>query len=322
MVQLICPETHEPLTFKAEHSEYVSPSGKKYPYHDGIIQFVENDAYAASFGLQWNVFRKTQLDSYTGTTISKDRLQRICGGDLNIFHGKDVLEVGCGAGRFSEIMLQYGAHLHSVDLSSAVYANYENTKLFANHLICQADLRKMPFPEASFDIVMCIGVIQHTPVPEETIRVLSKYVKPNGLLMIDHYSIHYPADRFFRKIIRNYLIKKNNPAYALKFCKTLVDVLWPVHRFTWKIRNIRGIGRLRDWWLKCSPVTDYHWGFPQLSDKLLYEWALLDTHDALTDYYKHLRSKEQIESCLLSLNMEIIKVQYAGNGVEALAKKI
>ncbi|MCC7515536.1 MAG: hypothetical protein IT212_12675, partial [Bacteroidia bacterium] len=47
----------------------------------------------------------------------------------------------------------------------------------------------------------------------------------------------------------------------------------------------------------------------------------LDTYDGLTDYYKHLRSKQQIENILNSLNPLKVDVWHGGNGVEARAIK-
>lgn len=48
-----------------------------------------------------------------------------------------------------------------------------------------------------------------------------------------------------------------------------------------------------------------------------YAWAVLDTHDCLTDFYKHKRTAEEIEECLRGLDLEDIDVRYDGNGVEA-----
>lgn len=50
-------------------------------------------------------------------------------------------------------------------------------------------------------------------------------------------------------------------------------------------------------------------------------WAPLDTHDTLTDAYKHLRDCEQIAAALRAAGMVDIHTQYAGNGVEAQARK-
>ena len=55
--------------------------------------------------------------------------------------GKNVLEVGCGAGRFTEVMLAAGARVFACDLSSAVEANYANCNSWPEYFVCQADAR-------------------------------------------------------------------------------------------------------------------------------------------------------------------------------------
>jgi hypothetical protein len=92
----------------------------------------------------------------------------------------------------------------------------------------------------------------------------------------------------------------------------------PLHRFTWKPR--RGLWRLRAPLLKYSPLVDYHDSYAQLGDKLLSDWSILDTHDTLTDYYKHLRTTDEIEACLRACGLVDIAVYYGGNGVEARSK--
>jgi len=58
-----------------------------------------------------------------------------------------------------------------------------------------------------------------------------------------------------------------------------------------------------------------------IGEKLLREWAVLDTHDTLTDCYKHLRSAEEIYEYLSRNEMVNIEIHYAGNGIEARAVK-
>jgi SAM-dependent methyltransferase len=283
---------------------------------NGIPRFVESANYADAFGLQWNAFRKTQLDSYTGTTISKDRLTRRLGGTLEVLRDKSVLEVGCGAGRFTELLLAAGARVFACDLSSAVEANYENCYQPANYFVCQADARQIPVKANSFDYVICLGVLQHTPSPEETIAALAGYVKPGGSLVLDNYSDRYPVN-FLRKHLRRMLIRL--PASIAKpLALALSRALLQVHKVTWTPR--RGLWRLRAPLLKHSPLFDYHDIFPELGDKLLGEWAILDTHDTLTDYYKNLRTRDQIEACLRSCGLTELDVQYVGMNVEANAR--
>jgi SAM-dependent methyltransferase len=289
-------------------------AGCRVPVSKGIPRFVDSANYASGFGLQWNSFRKTQLDSYTGTTISRDRLTRCVGGSLEVLRGKSVLEVGCGAGRFTELMLAAGAKVFACDLSPAVEANYENCKSWPDYFVCQADARNLPVAPHAFDFVVCLGVIQHTPSPEETISALAEYVRPHGVLVIDHYAPGYPGNLLQRNIRR--LLIKLPARIANKASLWLGRALLGLHRLTWSGRR----RRLRNFLLRHSPLIDYREMYPQLGEKLLSEWSVLDTHDTLTDYYKHLRTTDQIEACLRSCGLIELEVSYGGNGVEARAK--
>src|SRR5262245_25636469 len=123
--ELACPEHGETLVASSE-AELQCPRGCRFEVAGGIPRFVGGAAYTSAFGLQWNAFRKTQLDSHTGTTISRDRLARCLGGSLAVVQGRSVLEVGCGAGRFTELLLDAGARVFACDLSEAVTANLAN----------------------------------------------------------------------------------------------------------------------------------------------------------------------------------------------------
>ena len=72
---------------------------------------------------------------------------------------------------------------------------------------------------------------------------------------------------------------------------------------------------------RLSPVI-FHYPSIKLRDQRSYfEWALLDTHDATTDYYKHRRTVKQICETLKSLGAIDVFVQAGGNGVEAFCRK-
>src|SRR6267142_2669631 len=108
-LDLCCPDHMEKLRAPAGEKFIECPRGCRFPCSGGIPRFVSSDNYAAAFGSQWNAFRRTQLDSFTRTTITRDRLQRCVGGSLDVLRGKLVLEVGCGAARFTEILLESAA---------------------------------------------------------------------------------------------------------------------------------------------------------------------------------------------------------------------
>ncbi len=321
---LRCPAHQLALSPAPDADELACNSGCRFPVVGAIPRFVPARSYAAAFGLQWNRFRKTQLDSYTGTTVSRDRLARCLGGDLAIVRGKAVLEAGCGAGRFTEILWANGADVFAVDLSSAVDANLTNHREQVarggreegGYFVCQADILKLPVAPQSFDIVLSLGVIQHTPDPAATIRALAQCVAPGGLLVIDHYSHEYdhppPRRRLRRALLR--LPQPLASSLALNLSRGL---LW-LHRPFW--RQGERSARIRRFLRQTSPLVDYYDSYSQLSRKILSDWCVLDTHDTVTDVFKHLRSVEEVSAMVRAAGMDIVHAAPGGNGVELRAR--
>jgi SAM-dependent methyltransferase len=291
------------------------PDGDHVPFMNGIPRFVTRSNYADAFGAQWKKYARTQLDSYTGTSISKDRARRCIGEKLWAeLKGKQVLECGCGAGRFTEILLDQGAYVTSIDLSEAVDANQENFPQTQTHRIAQADILQLPFVSQQFDVVFCLGVIQHTPNPEQAISCFYEQIKPGGTLILDHYSYDFswyaktaPAFRMF--------LKRLPPEEGIWWTEWLVNSLLPIHKMA---RHFYPTQMLLS---RLSPVLCYYHVHPQLNDELQREWALLDTHDSLTDRYRHVRTQGQVRRTLVRLGLNEIWCQYGGNGVEARGKR-
>ncbi len=287
---------------------------KEIPERKGIKYFADTNTYASLFGDQWKQYKKTQLDSYSGSPITEKRLNRCLGSLKDSLNGKLVLEAGCGAGRFTEVLLKKGAILVSSDLSSAVEVNLENFPNTDNHLVIQADINDMPYPNETFDVVICMGVIQHTPNPEATIRNLFELVKKGGILIIDHYTI--TRSQLFRLAYFYRLYLRNKPSgKTIPYTQNLVKRYLPLHK---KFSGNKIMSVLLN---RVSPVVSYFDAFPQLNDQQQEEWALLDTHDSLTDWFKNFRSKKSIYTTLNKLGGVDIWCEYGGNGVEARCKK-
>jgi 2-polyprenyl-3-methyl-5-hydroxy-6-metoxy-1,4-benzoquinol methylase len=286
--------------------------GHKITVRNQIPRFTESN-YAAHFGAQWKRYRLTQLDSFTGFPISRDRLNR-CLGKVSVT-GRYVLECGCGAGRFTEVLLDQGAFVTSVDLSDAVDANAESFPVSDHHRIVQADIMALPFAPRQYDIVLCLGVIQHTPSPERTIAALYDHVKPGGWLVIDHYRPE-PL-RWYTKTAPLFraVLKRMEPERALRVTEALTKMLLPVHKAVANKRLPRAA------WSRISPLLTHYVTYPELPDDLQYQWALLDTHDSLTDWFKHWRNAYEIRETLARLGGIDITSEYGGNGVEARCRR-
>jgi hypothetical protein len=111
------------------------------------------------------------------------------------------------------------------------------------------------------------------------------------------------------------------PAFSLKVVRALTNLLWPFHRMLNSRKTNPYLTKIRQGFLAVSPVVDYHDAYPQLDNDQLKIWALLDTHDTLTDHYKHLRSESDIRDQLQKCGMVNISISLAGNGIEARADK-
>ena len=162
----------------------VSESGHRFPVVRGIPRFVPSDSYAGSFGYQWNRFAKTQLDSASGGTQSRDTFVEKTRIPLADLRGKTILDVGCGMGRFAEVVAEAGGRVVGIDLSSAVDAAAPNLERFENAAVVQADVFSLPFGPETFDLIYSIGVLHHTPDTRKAFLSLPRLLKKRGQVAI------------------------------------------------------------------------------------------------------------------------------------------
>ncbi len=92
-----------------------------------------------------------------------------------------VLDVGCGGGFLSNLLASSGFHVTGIDLSSAsleIAKQFDKTGT-ANYLF--ADATNLPFPDASFDVVCALDLLEHVENPEAVIKEASRVLKKEGL---------------------------------------------------------------------------------------------------------------------------------------------
>lgn len=169
----------------------VSECGRSFAITQHVARFVSSHNYAYSFGFQWALHPKTQLDAETGYKLSWERFRAAT--TWESLEGKLVLEAGCGAGRFTGVALDLGAKLVTFDYSTAIDVNLGNTGFREAVTYLQADIYRIPVKPGSFDAVFCMGVLQHTPDVRGAFMSLADVVKPGGELVIDVYKKTLPA---------------------------------------------------------------------------------------------------------------------------------
>ncbi len=247
-----------------------------------VWRFVSSESYASSFGYQWKKFSGVQLDSRNGTDFSESRFREITGWGPEELGGKRVLDVGCGAGRFTEIALKYGAQVVSMDLSEAVEACRENHSS-GELTVCQASIYEMPFAEGSFDFVFCIGVVQHTPDPEASIRAIARMVKPGGQIGLWIYERDWKAylgTVGFKYLLRPWTRRLNRDGH-LAFTRRIVDAFLPVA--CWG-RDKGLAGKIV---MRLLPISSAHLAGIALGEEDFRQWVFLDTFDMYSPAHDH-----------------------------------
>src|SRR3954452_10243710 len=108
--------------------------------------------------------------------------------------GEQVLDLGCGFGRHAFEAYRRGAHVVAVDRSAAeldqvsgLFRAMEQTGEAPRGLVARAvraDLLALPFPDASFDVVMASEVLEHIPDDEMAMAEIARVVRPGGRVAV------------------------------------------------------------------------------------------------------------------------------------------
>jgi len=318
---LHCPKTGS--AFDLESAIYVgnkisdgwlvSKNGStKYPIKNYIPRFVPESNYADNFGMQWNMFSQTQLDSFSGHPISADRFWKATGWNKADLKGKWVLDCGCGAGRFAEVALEAGANLIALDYSSAVDACYSNLKHFPNLHLVQGNIYELPFIPNSFPYVYSLGVLQHTPDVEKAFAALPEMLMVEGKLCVDFYERNFKSKLLPKYWLRP-ITKKMDQKRLFELLQKWVPRMWPISVGLGKIPLIGNLLK------RFIPIANYK-GILPLSEKQLKEWALLDTFDWLAPEYDNPQDSKTVLKWFKNANftnIEVLKESHlVGRGVK------
>ena len=264
---------------------------RNYPFVNGIFRFVDAQQYAGSFGFQWHVYARTQLDT-TESDRSERAFRRRTGFRPQDLAGKLVLDVGCGMGRFADVATGWGAHVVGIDLSLAAEVAARNLA-GREATILQADVFQLPFAPASFDYIYSIGVLHHTPDCEKAFKSLPVLLKPGGRIAIWLYSAYnnwYKMSDLYRKVTR-----RMSPRLLHKLCWGVVP-LYGVHQV---LKKIPLIGR------PASGALSYMIPMAKHSDRT---WRILDTFDWYSPWYQSKHTYEEVFRWFEACGLEDLRV--------------
>jgi SAM-dependent methyltransferase len=118
-----------------------------------------------------------------------------------------LLDAGCGSGATLDLLAKLG-RVSGVDVSERAVDAARQRGHDDVHL---ANVEELPFPDATFDVVTCLDVIEHTPDDVRTLRELRRVTRPEGHLVVTVpaypllWSAHDVANRHYRRYTRRAL---------------------------------------------------------------------------------------------------------------------
>jgi SAM-dependent methyltransferase len=284
----------------------------RVPIRGGIPRFVDGANYAESFGEQWHRYADVQIDSHTGTRLSEQRFYQFTRWTKAELRGARILEVGCGAGRFTEVMLSAGAQVYSLDYSSAAEVALANNRQHAERLcMIQADLYDIPFPAEYFDYVFCFGVLQHTPDPHQAFLSITKYLKPGGRIAIDCYLKDGRIRPWKSKYLWRSLTTRLPREQLFRLVEWYVPRWLPIDTALYRIPKLGVLLR--------SFIPCFNWTVPGLPKEQVVARSILDTFDALSAAYDKPQTLRAVRRWCVEAGLNEVVVEEGSNGLVALA---
>lgn len=154
---------------------------------------------------------------------------------LGNIEGKNILDCGCGTGRFTNIFTRSGANAKGVDISKNMLRIAKRKIPSATFI--NGDVFRLPFKEKEFDIVVCSQVLTHLHTYKEPLLEMKRVMKENGTIIIDVRNVLWPLRPL--QILKHIITKNNeyNPHFTH---------LWRIQKICGEIGleidEFRGIG--------------------------------------------------------------------------------
>jgi ubiquinone/menaquinone biosynthesis C-methylase UbiE len=130
---------------------------------------------------------------YYQNGVASNRLQRLWHfgklkatiGILGEFEPKKILDVGSASGWFLSMLKKRYPKASCVGVDVYKPAIQYAKKIYPESVFVEADAHKLPFKNASFDVVVCTEVLEHVVNPEAVMREIKRVLMPGGKAVIE-----------------------------------------------------------------------------------------------------------------------------------------
>lgn len=152
---------------------YTTPRLDGSRIHELYSDHYFNSESAEGFGYSGYV---ADTDGYLRTFAKKARL-------IERFESKGrLLEIGCAAGVFLEVMRRRGFEVHGSEIAEETLRSAREN--FGLENLHHGPLHALDLPGSHFDVVAAFDVIEHVAEPLEMLEQMKAFLRPGGLLVL------------------------------------------------------------------------------------------------------------------------------------------
>ncbi len=162
-----------------------------------VVEGAPSDRFAAITARVRRFYEEHPFPNYDGFESVGDLLGRASRSvyaaalDRQIPVGASVLEVGCGTGQLGAFLSIGGRAVVGADMaraSLALAARFRARHGLRNLNLLHASLFDLPLRPGCFDLVLCKGVLHHTPDPRRGFSEICRLVRPGGYIVLGLYN--------------------------------------------------------------------------------------------------------------------------------------
>jgi ubiquinone/menaquinone biosynthesis C-methylase UbiE len=101
----------------------------------------------------------------------------------HISPGERMLDIGIGTGLSSERFHRFGLEVYGIDISREMLEECEQKKIAKELMVCDITSEPIPYPDRSFDHVICHGVLHFFEDLSFIFEEASRVVKKGGIFV-------------------------------------------------------------------------------------------------------------------------------------------
>jgi SAM-dependent methyltransferase len=134
--------------------------------------------------------------------------------DAAVLPPAKVLDAGCGSGEMAAKLIERGYDVEGVDIAEPMIRHAGSR--FGSHRFHVADIEHIPFPDNTFDAVVCLGVLEYLEADTHALREIWRVLKPAGTAVFATPSSNSPLQRI-DGVLFQLMVLVRPPYYFLKY---------------------------------------------------------------------------------------------------------